>query len=59
MNDNERKDSICSDCATRMGYEPDDKCVGIWVANCDFCGKRKPLTSLSNDWHKKGMNYGN
>lgn len=47
------KDSVCKECAVKMGYEPDDKMVGVWVANCDFCGKRKRLTSLSNDWHKK------
>lgn len=58
MNDNEHKDSVCADCATRMGFEPDDKHVGIWVDRCDFCGERKPLTSLSNDWHKRGENNG-
>lgn len=36
------------------GYEPKDKVVGVWTGECEFCGKRKPLTSLCNDWRKKG-----
>lgn len=53
-----KKDSVCDECAISMGYEPDDKSVGMLVAKCDFCGKKKWLTSLSNDWHKKEVSNG-
>lgn len=53
MEANNTKDSVCSDCATRMGYEQDCKGIGVWLGRCDFCGEHNWLTSLSNDWHKK------
>lgn len=44
------KDSVCDECAQRMGWKPKRKVVGRWVGECDFCGERKPLTSLHHDW---------
>lgn len=50
--DMDHRDSVCAECATEMGYEPDDKEAGVWLGRCDFCGKEEPLTSLAHDWHK-------
>ncbi len=46
------RDSVCSECATKMGYVLKGKQVGVWMGECDFCGKRKALTSLGHDWRK-------
>lgn len=47
------KDSVCRECAERMGYEPRKKIVGVWSGECEFCGKVAALTSLAHDWKKK------
>lgn len=52
----DNRDSVCAECAERMGWKPKDKVVGVWIGECEFCGERKPLTSLHHDWRK---NYGN
>ena len=52
------KDSVCDTCARRMGYEPEDRTSGVWIGTCDWCGERMPLTSLYDDWRKKGESDG-
>lgn len=47
------RDSVCWKCAVDMGYTPVKKVVGVWQGKCDFCGKKKSLTSLSHDWRKE------
>lgn len=47
-------DSVCKECATKMGYKPREKVCGMWQGKCEFCGKDKPLSSLSHDWAKNG-----
>lgn len=54
----DNRDSVCDECARRMGWQPKDKVVGTWTGKCDFCGEFKPLTSLHHDWRKKGNEYG-
>lgn len=53
MEEMEVKNSVCRECADRMGYEPKNKIVGAWVGECDFCGKRKSLMSLWHDFKKR------
>lgn len=48
-------DSVCSECARRMGYEPLKKVIGVWAGECDFCEKHSSLTSLQNDWIKRDV----
>lgn len=48
----EWRDSVCADCARRMGYAPKYKVAGVWTGHCDFCGNEKPLTSLIHDWER-------
>lgn len=45
-------DSVCDECATKLGWKPKDKVVGVWMGKCEVCGKEKPLTSLHHDWYK-------
>lgn len=52
------KDCVCVKCAKALGYVMKDKVVGVWIGECEFCGKRKPLTSLCHDWRKKGADNG-
>ena len=47
------RDSVCSDCAAKMGYVKKDKIIGVWRGVCEFCGEEKPLTSLVHDWRKE------
>lgn len=48
----DNRDSVCSDCARKMGWKPKNKVVGVWQGKCDFCGKTTGLTSLHHDWYK-------
>lgn len=54
MKDERIKDSVCDECARKMGWKPKNKVVGMWVGKCDWCGEIGPLTSLLYDWTKKG-----
>ena len=43
--------AICDECARRLGYRQKDKVVGVWVDECDICGKRKPCTDSVHDYY--------
>lgn len=45
-------DSVCDECATKLGWKPKDKVVGVWMGKCEVCGNERPLTSLHHDWYK-------
>lgn len=53
MTKKKHKDAVCWKCAVDMGYYPVKKVVIVKQGKCDFCGNKKSLTSLSNDWFKK------
>ena len=53
MTDYSNIGAICFDCAKAAGFTQKNKIVGVWVGECDFCGKVAALTSLAHDWEKK------
>jgi len=45
--------SVCCDCAHEAGFVPKKKIVGMWIAECSVCGKRKPTCDLVHDYCEK------
>lgn len=49
----EEVQTVCSDCAKKLGFTPKDKVVGVWMDNCDNCMQYRPCTNLWHDWNKE------
>lgn len=48
----EEVQTVCSDCAEKLGFTPKDKVVGVWMDNCDNCMQYRPCTNLWHDWER-------
>ena len=56
MSDLSHIGAVCRDCATKAGFAPKNKVVGVWINECGICHEKKPCTHLCHDWipKKKG-----
>jgi hypothetical protein len=45
---------ICADCAKQQGLVPKDKQVGMWQAECYYCGEVKTVCDRTHDYREVG-----